>query len=191
MKSIHDKLGRKLSILNRKSVKINTKLNGTEISLIRIDKYSLDSFAERNYDVFGHSDYRPKLAFDIVGNCLLKYPQQKFDAFSVLDDNYQMVTKAFDVNDILPIKLTINFGEDIINEPINMMVGDWLIDIKLDENGNKIPLILEITKTDMETRGKFLIKRTADLALVRRNLSLELKQIITNYINGFTDGDNK
>jgi serine/threonine protein kinase len=187
MKSIHDKLSRRLAVLNRKSVKINTKLNGTEISLIRIDKYSLDSFAGRNYDVFGHSDPRSKLAFDIVGNCLLKYPQQKFDAFSVLDENYQMVTKAFDVNDILPIKLTINFGEDIINEPINIMKGDWLIDIKIDENNNKIPLILEVMKTEMETRGKFLIKRTADLSLVRKNLDSELKQMIKGYIDRFTD----
>jgi hypothetical protein len=183
MKSIHDKLSKLESKLNRKSVNINSKINGTEVNLIRIQKYSPEGWAGQAYDVFGHSQKRP--IFDVIGNCLLKYPGNKFDLFNVLDDNYEMKSTAFDINDILPVKLTIQFRGEYVKDPVNLLTGDLLIDIKLDENENKIPVILEVKKMDGEFRGKYLIKRTADLALVRGNLSKELKNYIKEYIANF------
>jgi hypothetical protein len=189
MKSIHDKLSKLEAKLNRKAVNINTQLNGTEIDLIRIKKYSPEAWAGQNYDVFGHSQKRP--VFDVIGNCLLKYPTNSFDLFNVLDDNYEIRSTSFDINDILPVKLTIRFKGEYLDDPIRLMTGDILIDIKLDENENKIPIILEVKKVEGEFRGKYLIKRKADLSLVRGNLSKELKNYIKEYIANFNESSNK
>jgi len=182
-KSLFDKLTKKLSKLNRVSVNLNTKFYGTKTNLIRIEKYSLEAFAGRNYDVMGHSEKR--LKFDVIGNCTVDYQTNKMELFSVLDDDYKIRSTSFDINEILPIKMTIEFGDDYIGKPVSLMEGDMLIDLKIDENNNRIPILLEVMKTEGEFRGKFLIKRTADLSIVRNPLDTELKQTIRNYLENF------
>lgn len=181
-KSLFDKLTKVTAKLSHVGVNLNTRLYGTFIDLIRITKYNDEEFIKGSgIDVFGHSEKRYR--FEVISNCILKYPFTDIEIFNKIDSMDKMQTRAFDVNPVLPIKLTIPFGTEYRKDPVTLATGDLFVDIKFDEYGNKIPVILEVMRYMGKFDGKFLTERIAELSLSRGNLDKELRQYINTYID--------
>jgi len=180
-KSLFDKLTKVNSEIAHVGVNINTRLYGTYINLIKITKYNDDEFIPRSgIDVFGHSEKRYK--FEVISNCILKYPFTDVEIFNYIDENSILQTKAIDVNPVLPIKLTLPIGTDFKNEPVSVVAGDLFVDIKYDERKKMIPIVLEVTRSMGKFDGKYLLDRTLELSLLRGNIDKELKNYIYSYI---------
>ena len=181
-KSIFDKLTKVSSKIAHVGVNVNTRLYGSYINLVKVSRYNDDEFIPKSgIDVFGHSEKRYK--FEVISNCILKYPFTDIEIFNIINKDNVIQTKAFDVNPVLPIKLTIPFGKDYKTEPVSVATGDLFIDVKFDEYGNKIPIIMEVMRSMGKFDGKFLTERIVELSLSRGNLDKELRTNITNYVN--------
>ena len=180
-KSVFDKLTKVSSKIAHVGVNVNTRLYGSYINLVKVSRYNDEEFIPNSgIDVFGHSEKRYK--FEVISNCILKYPFTDIEIFNIINKDNVMQTKSFDVNPVLPIKLTIPFGKDYINEPVSVATGDLFVDVKFDEYGNKIPIIMEVMRSMGKFDGKFLTERIVELSLSRGNLDKELRTNITNYV---------
>ena len=180
-KSLFDKLTKVTSDIAHVGVNINTLLYGTYINLIKITKYNDDEFIPKSgVDVFGHSEKRYK--FEVISNCILKYPFTDIEIFNYINKDNVIQTKSIDMNPVLPVKLTLPIGNDYKNEPVSVVSGDLFVDIKYDERRNMIPIILEVMRSMGKFDGKYLLDRTVELSLLRGNIDKELKQNIYTYI---------
>jgi hypothetical protein len=180
-KSLFDKLTKVTSDIAHVGVNVNTLLYGTYINLIKISRYNDDEFIPRSgVDVFGHSEKRYK--FEVISNCILKYPFTDIEIFNYISTDNILQTRAIDVNPVLPIKLTLPIGTDYLKEPVSVIAGDLFVDIKYDERKTKIPIILEVMKSMGKFDGKYLIDRNLELSLLRGNIDKELKMYIETYI---------
>jgi hypothetical protein len=180
-KSLFDKLTKFNSQISYKGVNVNTLLYGTHINLIKITKFSDDEFIPRSgVDVFGHSEKRYK--FEVISNCILKYPFTDVEIFNYINSDNLIQTKSIDVNPVLPIKLTLPIGDDYKNEPVSVVAGDLFVDVKYDERRNMIPIILEVMRSLGKFDGKYLLDRNLELSLLRGNMDKELKNYIFSYI---------
>jgi hypothetical protein len=186
--TVNDKLNRALSPVSRKLIDLATKLYGTKISLLRIREFSLEPFAGRTSDVFGHSEKDLKL--DLIGNVIVRYPFSNIEIFDILKQvdqtSFELKTTAFDVNEVLPIQIIIPFDGKYIQDPNVIAVKDLIVDIKYDEHKNKIPVIMEVKKVQGTFMGKHLVKRVADLSLFRSGLPTSIRLKVKEYVDSVT-----
>jgi len=83
----------------------------------------------------------------------------------------------------LPIQLKVPLSGNIDEEAIAIKRGDIIVEIIKDENGNKIPLIMECTKLFGSLFVKQVINKQYELTLYRGILSSSIREAINTFVN--------
>jgi len=179
-KSIVDKLSHKLSpvLRNLSDLRIK-KLLGIETQVLRI--------AYSNEDSLGQSD--ETIESNIIDNVTIQYPSGDIRIHMDRDNvNEQIDMSSFDLWDILPIKLQIPFkpNTNYDTEAVAIQEGDIIVNVFLDENDNKIPIVMQVTKVLGNFRTRFLVKKNYNLTLYRSIPEAALQTAIDTYVNNLT-----
>ena len=83
----------------------------------------------------------------------------------------------------MPIQLKVPLSGNIDEEAIAIKRGDIIVEIIKDENGNKIPLIMECTKLFGSLFVKQVINKQYELTLYRGILSSSIREAINTFVN--------
>lgn len=174
--SIADIISEKLSPSKRKLFDFNVKILGTKTQLLRITISSTDSWGQttEQYDS------------TVINNAIVKHPWasniQIFGSLNQSINNYE--TSAIDLWDVLPIVIFIPFSGDTEEKQVAVKKGDLFVECLRDEHGNKIPLILEITKIYGSFFVKNIVGKYLEAALYRGTPAQEVQNIINIYLQG-------
>jgi len=174
--TINDKLAKKLVPVMRTLQDLNQKILGKEVSLLRITVIS--------EDMMGQTETALDTA--ITDNCIVQYPTGDI-RMHVDTSGYLLDTESFSLWDILPITIFTPYETDKAdgyNESlIAFKTGDIIVDVFLDEQGNKFPIIMEITNIIGSFRTRYLLKRKYEATLVRGTLGAEYQDVINTYVD--------
>ena len=175
-KSIVDEISLKLSPVIRKLNDFHIRtLLGTECKILRITKTIADVMGETQESV---STY-------VLDNVIIKHPYasnvQMFETYDSI--NQQINTGSIDIWDLLPIELKIPLQGNIETEPVAVKRGDIIVEILKDENGNKIPLIMECTKLYGSLFVKNVINKKYELTLYRGILSSSIREAVNIFVS--------
>ena len=169
--SIVDKLSNALAPVIRDLEDLNNDLLGTKVSLLRITKTKVNNYGDMTYSVESN----------FVNNVILKYPLSEVELFDVIRGQ-AIDTEAINLWEVLPIEMTVKF-EGVYNvDPIVMNNGDILVNILKDENGEMIPIIMQVIRKMGQFFGKSLVRRKYELSLVTGTLDDEVQKKIDEYI---------
>lgn len=176
MKSIVDNLSEKLAPIYRKlnDFHVNTLL-GTECNVLRIRVSTPDVFDETEETVTS----------DIVSNVIITHP---YSSSVQIYDYYNDVTKqvnsgAIDIWDVLPIILKVPFSGEEDESSVSVKRGDIIVELLTDEHNNKIPLIMEVTKSFGSFHVKSMIAKKFEMTLYRGILSSSIQYEVDKYLN--------
>ena len=190
-KSITDILSDTLSPVLRKISDLNSNLFGTEVEIYRIRKIPNGKQMNTNRPLSVLGDYNYQYESKVIGNCSITYPFTDIRLFayrgneSINENKEEMKTIGLGLEDLLPIKMTLNFGNfDATYEldPIVLNEGDIILDVFYDEFKNCIPILLEFKKYTGSMFGKNLTTKTAELSLYRGSFDTEMQTLINERI---------
>ena len=176
MKSIVDNISEKLAPVYRKlnDFHVNTLL-GTECNILRIRVSTADVFGETQETVTS----------DIVSNVIITHPYsssvQIYDYYN--DVINQVDTGAIDIWDVLPIILKVPFSGEEDESSVSVKRGDIIVELLTDEHDNKIPLIMEVTKSFGSFHVKSMIAKKFEMTLYRGILSSSIQYEVDQYLN--------
>lgn len=175
-RSIVDDISEKLAPVLRKLNDFNVlTLLGTECKILRITKTTPDVMGETKESV---STY-------VIDNVIIKHPYasnvQMFESYNQVQKNIQ--TNSIDLWDILPITLKVPLYGNVETESVSIKRGDIIVEILKDENGNKIPLIMECTKLFGGLFIKQVVGKQYELTLYRGILSSSIREAVNNFVN--------
>ena len=175
-RSIVDDLSEKLAPVIRKLNDLNIKrLLGTKCKILRITKTVADVMGET----------QESLASYVINNVIIKHPYasnvQMFETYNAIQQ--QTNVGSVDLWDILPISMKIPLEGDIDDESVAIKRGDIIVEILVDEKGNKIPLIMECTKLFGSLFVKQVINKKYELTLYRGILSSSIREAVNTFVN--------
>lgn len=175
MKSIVDKLTGITSPVIRQLSDLNIKtFLGTETNLLRIVRTEPDVMGE----------YDEQLESSIINNALVKKPYApRVQMFQSLDDYNMTTVEGIDLWEILPIDVRVPFKGDYETEEVSLKKGDLLIEILRDENNNKIPFVMQVTRLNGAFHNKHMVGKYYECCLYRGNFPLDVKQKIQEYLD--------
>lgn len=176
-KSILDSFSRDLSAPIRKLENLQVSLGGYEISLLRIRK------TQRN--VYGDTDN--SLESKVVNNCIIEYPNNNIEVYANRDPFGEVTTKSVSILDFIPAKLFIKFAEDeeTENDSIHIQKGDLVIDVKIGEKGQKLPIVMEVQNRITNFFGKHIVGFHYNLTPYFGAIEDDIRLIIEEYIDNF------
>jgi hypothetical protein len=174
--SIVDQISEKLSPVIRKLNDFHiTTLLGTECKILRITKTVPDVMGETQESV----------ATYVLDNVIIKHPYasnvQMFESYS--DIQKQVNTGSLDIWDVLPIEMKVPLSGNIETESVAIKRGDIIVEIIKDENGNKIPLVMECTKLFGSLFIKNVVNKKYELTLYRGILSSSIREAVNTFVN--------
>ena len=183
MNSLIDKLQAAQAPIYRKLNDHHVKhLSGTECSVLRITRVAPND-PNRQFDFMGST--REKLSASvIIDNVIINHPYaSKVEIFEKYTDALERVeTGAIDIWEILPITMIIPFEGDIQTKAVAIKRGDIIVEILKDEHGNKIPLIMQVSRPYNSILVKTVVQRSYELTLFRGTLAKEIKDEIDKFI---------
>jgi len=190
LKSITDIVSEALAPVMRTVNDLNISLLGTSTTVLRISLTDPDGFTGQIYDVFGDSD----VSLDSASNstlknvqCFIKYPGGAIEIFGEKSNNLQVETSAIDITDILPIEMQLRFTGAYDEEPVELQIGDLVIDYKKDGHGNIIPLILQITRPKGIFFGKNMVNMAAELSFYHGQIEADIQAKINEFIQSVSN----
>lgn len=174
--TVVSKLSNALSPVIRELGNLSVALAGTKVLVVRTKVVSVDEWdeVEEGVETF------------VIDNAVLIYPANNVRVSSVIDGDDNILT-ALSIMDLLPVKMRVKFKnnkETYEDNSINVKVGDLIIDLKLDENLNKIPIILKISKIDGFFFEKNLVGLEYQLTRQTGIIEEEIADVIKDYLNG-------
>jgi len=173
-KSIAEKMNAVVAPLVRKMNDVNIELLGDEINVLRITKSNLDVFGE----------YDTNVEATIISSVIIKHPWgNNVRMFQSPDEETgQLETNSIDLWDLLPLEIYIKFSGDYMTENVSLKIGDILVEALQDEYGNKIPLLIKITKVFGQFRSRFISGKRYEGALYRETLTNEIQNALNTYL---------
>ena len=173
--TVVSKLSNALSPVIRELGNLSVSLAGTKVLLIRTNIQSVDEWEETEEGI----------ETQIIDNAVLIYPNANIRVSNEINSEQMNQINALSIMDLIPVKMRIKFQskkETYEENTINVKVNDIIVDVKIDENQNKIPIILTVSKIG----GYFFEKNLVGLEfqLTRKNGILEnnIEEAITNFI---------
>ena len=167
-------------IINREVVNVHREIHdikifnlGTRISVMRITLGAPDmsGYQESSWES------------SIINNVVMKYPTNDFElTFDENSTTGNIETDSLDLWEILPTIMNILWERDTTEDPVSLDNGDLIIDIKLDEHGNKIPIIFEVSRLRGHFRGKEMARKEYELAKYRGVPEDDIKMAIDTFI---------
>jgi len=173
--SIVDKLTTKLApVYHKLNDHAVGNLLGTECKVLRITKTPID--------VMGES--RESVSASVIDNVIITHPYsgsvQLFETYN--DITKQLNTGSIDIWDVLPITMKIKLSGDTNNKAVAVKRDDLIIEILKDQHGNKIPLIMQVTKIFGSFFVKTLVAQKYELTLYRGALATSIRTAIDNFL---------
>jgi hypothetical protein len=179
-KSVLDQISDALALPMREIQDLKLDVGtGQKVSLLRITSSNYSEFDDEL------EDKAYSLTASIVENAIMQYPLSERELASDLSGGGRETDTAIDLLDILPINVYINHEGDFNSNITSLKTNDLLVHILLDERGNKVPVILQVTRPIGQFLGKNLIRRSYRLALERGTLEAEIQTVIDNYVASF------
>lgn len=186
--SILDKISDSIAPVIRKLHDVNQNLYGTNIQLLRIYRVVENHYIQKNTiqnrSVLG--DFKEKLESKLINNVYIKYPFSAIEIFqnkSITNNKIEESITSIDVSDILPIEAEIKFEGSYNIDPIEINLGDKLVDVFYDHHLNPMPVILEVMKFFGTYFGKNIVSKKVNLSIHRGNVNPQIDKIINEYIN--------
>jgi hypothetical protein len=186
--SLMDKVSRALAPVIRRISDISVILTGTRVNLLRISK-GIDPFTNKRRDVLG--DRAPVTwTATVLSNVIIKYPFSKVEIFAERKGNdMKFHINGYDMMEFLPVELSLQFtGSNAESDPIDIVKGDYIVDVLYDEHNNPIPFVMEVTKTYGSFFVKDIVSKTAEMTLVRGTLDAQIQNEIDKYIENIRNG---
>lgn len=190
--SIIDKISDSISPVLRKLHDVNQNVYGTNIQLLRIYRVVEPSYTQRNTiqnrSVLG--DFKEKLESKVINNVYIKYPFSNIEIFqskTINDYKTEDSITSIDVSDILPIEADIKFEGDYNTDPIEINLGDKLVDVFYDHHLNPMPVILEVMKFFGNYFGKNIVSKKVNLSIHRGSLNPQIDKLVKDYINEISE----
>lgn len=186
--SILDKISDSISPVLRRLNDVNQNLYGTNVQLLRIYRVVEPSYNQRNVlqnrSVLG--DFKEKLESKVINNIYIKYPFSAIEIFQkkeFVNNQFQDSITSIDVSDILPIEADIKFEGDYEKDPIEINLGDKLVDVFYDHHLNPMPVVLEVMKFFGNYFGKNIVSKKVNLSIHRGKFNTEIDNLINQYVN--------
>jgi hypothetical protein len=168
-----DKIANALAPSIRKITDRFISVKGTGVEVLRI---------ETTQDIRG--DINETYDSHLISNVVIAYPSEEFRLFSTIDDlSKQLNTKSMDIWDILPIDMFIQFEGAYDTEPVALNEDDLIVDVKQDEHGNKLPIILQVKSLKGTFKMKYIVRKKYEVVLYRGILPSAIKTIVQDYID--------
>ena len=181
--SILDKISDSISPVLRRLNDVNQNLYGTNVQLLRIYRVVEPSYNQKNTiqnrSVLG--DFKEKLESKVINNIYIKYPFSAIEIFQKKE--FQDSITSIDVSDILPIEADIKFEGDYEKDPIEINLGDKLVDVFYDHHLNPMPVVLEVMKFFGNYFGKNIVSKKVNLSIHRGKFNTEIDNLINKYVN--------
>lgn len=185
--SILDKISDSISPVLRKLNDVNQNLYGTNVQLLRIyrvvEPYYNQKNVLQNRSVLG--DFKEKLESKVINNIYIKYPFSAIEIFQkkeITSNKVQDSITSIDVSDILPIEAEIKFEGDYNIDPIEINLGDKLVDVFYDHHLNPMPVVLEVMKFFGNYFGKNIVSKKVNLSIHRGSLNTEIDNLVNKYV---------
>lgn len=185
--SILDKISDSISPVLRKLNDVNQNLYGTNVQLLRIyrvvEPYYNQKNVLQNRSVLG--DFKEKLESKVINNIYIKYPFSAIEIFQkkeITNNKVQDSITSIDVSDILPIEAEIKFEGDYNIDPIEINLGDKLVDVFYDHHLNPMPVVLEVMKFFGNYFGKNIVSKKVNLSIHRGSLNTEIDNLVNKYV---------
>lgn len=191
IKSITDILSDALSPVLRKISDLNSNLFGTEVEVMRIRKVPAGRQQNTNRPISVLGDYNYDFESQVIGNCSITYPFNEIRIFAYRgssakqENNQEIAVTGIPFEEILPIKMTLNFGSfggTYESDPVILQEGDLILDIFYDEYKNCIPVLLEFKKFTASLFAKNIVTKTAELSVVRGKVEQDIDKLIQDRI---------
>jgi hypothetical protein len=178
-----DSISRRVSTALRKFQDVTLKIVGTKTQILRI-QHSVP-------DIFGHTD--ETLRRTVINNVVIAYPFNNVEIYGKRDTpaGPQYRFRALDMWEFLPISVKVPFFASDNSEsgtyedtPVDLEVGDLIVDVVFDHVQTKIPIVMEITRARGTFNHKDLAGRDYEAALKRGTLNPDIKWAIRDYVDG-------
>jgi len=167
-RSPFSKIADDLAVIARKIQDVSIDILGQNVFFIRVTTGEEDDLGDRT-DVYSSG---------IVNNCIINYPLTEAELFDA-SQNSQADASYISLEDLLPITLYTKFyGSGVVGLEEN----DIIVDVLVDEQGNKIPVKLEVMRQRGAFQERYLYGRTYELSLIRGEIDTVVEESIDNYI---------
>lgn len=168
----------------------------------KVRAQTIRTFSDLNVDYLGSSVQILRIAFgeeDILGerteqidstilnDVIIKFPwNSNIRLFQDVTSQNEADTNSIDIWEVLPIEMKVKFVGNFDTEPIVLKQGDIVVTVLRDENDNKIPLTMQITRIIGGFDTKYIYEKKYELTLYRGNLPSAINNTINNYVDGLT-----
>lgn len=180
--SAYDQIGDAVSKVMRamNDVKL-IHLIGTKTNVIRIRQSEQDINTDGYGDLIG--DRTNAYQSSLVANVHIAYPFNEVEMFQTLDSiSGEESIGAMSLTELMPIKMFVQFQGDRADSSRDFDQNDIVIDILLDHNGRKVPLIMTSPKLIGTIWGKHLVRKTYQLTFFRGTLEADIQSHVDKYI---------
>ncbi len=173
-RTAYDRINEDIANSLRKLQDIHIDITGTKTSLLRI--------TESDVDLLGDTEY--SLSSYLISNCVIEYPFSDIEILTYKDQTSSLQTDAISMWDILPVRLIVKLESSLSTtyESVNFDENDILVDVLYDQEGNKIPILLQSPVLKGTFKGKHLIQKTYECTLQRGTLEDDIQTIVDNYV---------
>ena len=183
MASIYDKISQRLAPAIRKYQDVTLLFGGTQTQIMRISKSTLNALPGGDFDAFGHANDTP--TGEVMDDVGILYPQGMLEIFMDINNGQARIT-SYDLIELLPIQMIMRFNGEQSAKSVDLQAGDLIVDVMRDENGNKIPIVMEVTKTYGQFFVKDIVAKKCDLVMRWAQLETSIQTAIDNYIVSIT-----
>jgi hypothetical protein len=175
-----DKISKQISSkVLRPMQDVNVDIIGRECEVLKITQG-----VENVYGVTDGDTY----SSEIINNVIIQYPLGTDIELFDQTENTQTDVTSINLMDILPIKVQIKFeqvDDRADTSVLGLEYGDILVDVLEDEQGNKIPIKIEIKQQIGGFNGRYIVKRIYEATLIRGTVSSDVEALIADYIAAF------
>jgi hypothetical protein len=171
--SFVDKLSKRLAPIMRKLVDMQIVLTGSEVNALILGVDEINSLEDVDTSILSSRTIPVQIKFP--GEITI-FRNRDIDG-NYIDDG------AIFIEDILPIEMYVAFtNEDIAAKNITVEETDVVVYVLNDDHNNKIPQIMQVTRS----RGSFLVKemiyKKYIISPFRANIQVDVFDAVQNYV---------
>lgn len=173
--SIFDDVAKNVAPVLRRLQDININVTGTKCKVLRITIGEKDSMG----------DHEDSLYATVINNAIITHP---YGSSVQIYENYNPTTMltevtAMDIYEFLPITMKIPFNGDIDEDQVEVKRGDIIVQVLFDDKGNKIPLVMQVTRILADFMNKHIVVKKYEMTLLRNEMEPMIKDAIQEYIS--------
>lgn len=185
IKSLKDKLSESLYPAYRKLEDLKIDFTGSKSLILKIEKIKRTNQYWRD-----NPDDKDKVLVEFINNAQIDIPGGIINLYQKRDNvTLETDISAIDLEDLIPITMTIKFGGNVTEDNIKLQKGDIIGQIYYGDSTtkDKIVILFEVEKIQGHFIGKFLTKKLCQLSLYRGTLYDDFEIAIEKYINNVVE----